>query len=125
MAVCRLGVKDERAAGLLLVPMYAALANEQQAQAFQPAPAGVRKVCLRSCLAQVLADHSVTVWPPSSRCRPCRQPLLEPARMALTLQQESESLLSSACLFTMGKVLRAGWAQLRAHLCSVWWLGLH
>ena len=40
----RLGVKDERAAGLCIVPLYAALSNEQQAAAFQAPPQGLRKV---------------------------------------------------------------------------------
>ena len=44
-------MKDERAAGLWLVPMYAALSAEMQAQAFQPAPKGLRKVQPARCLA--------------------------------------------------------------------------
>ena len=42
-------MKDERAAGLWLVPMYAALSAELQAQAFQPAPEGLRKVQPAPC----------------------------------------------------------------------------
>ena len=68
---CRLRVTDERAAGLWLVPMYAALSTEMQAQAFDPAPKGLRKANPRSTatLGVLLLDASVGSALHSPSCR--------------------------------------------------------
>ena len=57
---CRLGVKNEHAAKLHIVPLYAALSNEQQALAFQPPPTGMRKVRSLTAPLQLTVMHSLS-----------------------------------------------------------------